>query len=734
MKPTIARVLRRLTAGRQPDGPPPTDGLPSPEERVGPPAMAAWRAVDVRDSGAGWEVTLEPPSAQTVASVLVLVGRSNNQELVTPMDVGVGTVVATLSPAALTVLADDRVDLWVETVGGEDRRRVATGSVDPERSSVPDLRWYSTVKGNLSAVLGPSVLATPAASPVLATLVPGATGTEVVLLSPEITLDSPDAEQPAGAVLVLAGRRRRRAIGLNPTSESGRWRAVVENSQLEGVRSDQVDLYVESAVAARTSIRRRLSAGVQLPESPPGSPWRWYVDERRGVSVRTPTAREVIVEVGVFDEDFYRSQVPELPTDVDPLDHYLVEGADQGLDPCRAFDTDYYRSMNSTIRRRNPLAHYCQIGWRELLNPSPSFDTWWYWSKHLDPADASVIPMAHYETVGRELGLSTHPSRFPSRNLRPGHRLDVGRPVRRVCLFAAYDPDGIVDDYVVDYVRELARHADVYYLADSVMQETELAKLSDLTCGAWGIRHGEYDFGSYARLVEMVGWPTLEQYDELLLVNDSSYLLRPLDDVFSRMDARPCDWWGLQATKGIYATRNVPANAFPEPIAMERVRTSLLDAFETDYRYDFLVGSYFLAYRQPVLRDPEFRRYLAAVTTQAGKRAVVLRYEVGMTRWLIQHGHAFDTFLAYLYPFHPVYTMWYFRLLDEGFPLLKRFLLSENHYRVPDLWRWPELIRTKVPGADIAAFQRNLDRVVDAERLQQNLHVVDPRQLDPTDE
>ena len=46
----------------------------------------------------------------------------------------------------------------------------------------------------------------------------------------------------------------------------------------------------------------------------------------------------------------------------------------------------------------------------------------------------------------------------------------------------------------------------------------------------------------------------IEQYDELMLVNDSCYLLRPLAEVFAEMDGRACDWWGLQATKGTWVT------------------------------------------------------------------------------------------------------------------------------------------------------------------------------------
>ena len=295
--------------------------------------------------------------------------------------------------------------------------------------------------------------------------------------------------------------------------------------------------------------------------------------------------------------------------------------------------------------------------------------------------------------------------------------------MRRVCLFAAYDRDGVVDDYVVDYVRELSRFADVYYLADGAMEESELAKLADITKGAWGRRHGEYDFGSYARLAEQVGWDLIEQYDELMLVNDSCYLLKPLAEVFARMDARACDWWGLQATKGIFPTRHLPVNQFRDPLPMQAVRTASVDGFEQDYTYDFHIGSYFVVYRKPVIDDPEFRRYLGSVVNQSTKLNIVLKYEIGLTHWLIQHGHPFDTFVSRLYPFHGVFTQWYFRLLDEGFPLLKRRLLAENPFLVPRLADWSELISEKVPGADVAAFERNLVRVSDPDRLRRSLSV-----------
>nr|WP_255669059.1 rhamnan synthesis F family protein [Aeromicrobium duanguangcaii] len=267
-------------------------------------------------------------------------------------------------------------------------------------------------------------------------------------------------------------------------------------------------------------------------------------------------------------------------------------------------------------------------------------------------------------------------------------------------------------------LRELARFSDVYCLYDSYLPETELAKLREVARDAWSVRHGAYDFGSYSMLArDLVGWEALEDYDEVLFVNDSSFLVRPLDEVFERMDAQACDWWGLQATKGIAMTRDVPENAFPDPIPLDTVRDELLDQYEDSVTYDFLVGSYFLAFRRPVLDNAIFRRLIDSVTAQPSKRLIIQKYEIGLTHLLIGHGHRFSTFVPYLYPFHPVFTPWAFRLIDEGFPVLKRFLIYQNHYDVPGLVHWKERLLEVAPEAPVEVLEESLLRTAPADRL-----------------
>lgn len=448
-------------------------------------------------------------------------------------------------------------------------------------------------------------------------------------------------------------------------------------------------------------------------------------------SVRNPDV-ELILGLGVFDSAYYLEHYPDLAESaVDPITHYLKYGAAEGRNPSVMFDTRYYLKNNQDVVRSgvNPLVHFCTTGWKELRNPHPDFDVWWYWSVHLDPAREDINPLAHYLAAGQRQGLETRPSRNVSQRAGSGCRLPAGA-TRRLCLFAGYDPEGLVDDYVVDYLRELSRHADIHYYADCDMQPGELEKITELVKTAAAERHGEYDFGSYSRLAKRVGWETIEQYDELILANDSCYLLRSLDHVFAKMDTKACDWWGMQATKGMAATRKNPRNRFLQPLPMTSVRMSMLSEFESDYRYDFHVGTYFVVYRKPVINDQQFRRLLGSVVAQEHKRNLILKYEIGLTRSLIARGFSFDTFVENLYPLHPIYTNWYFRLLDEGFPFLKRYLLSENHYRVPGLASWPQRILRKLPQADIDTIQANLHRVVDPGKLHANLHVGNTRSVE----
>ncbi|WP_175549197.1 CDP-glycerol glycerophosphotransferase family protein [Litoreibacter ascidiaceicola] len=290
-----------------------------------------------------------------------------------------------------------------------------------------------------------------------------------------------------------------------------------------------------------------------------------------------------------------------------------------------------------------------------------------------------------------------------------------------------------MDDYVLDYLRDLSQHADIYYLADCPIDKTQMAKLDGLVKGAWAQRHGAYDFGSYSMLArDLVGWDVIETYDEMILANDSCYLVHPLAETFREMASRPCAWWGLQATKGLISTAH--QNKIPTEVLvpMTDIKKTYLAAFETDVLYDFLVGSYFLAFRKSVINDQDFRRILDNVTVEQNKLRIIRKYEIGITRFLIGKGYEFDTLVGSVSKQQPIFTQRAFDLIDDGFPLLKRYFLAENHYKMPGLAQWKSRVLQANPAADVDSFERNLLRVSNASKLYRNFRIGQNKELSKT--
>ena len=381
-----------------------------------------------------------------------------------------------------------------------------------------------------------------------------------------------------------------------------------------------------------------------------------------------------------------------------------------------AFDGEGYHRANRPYMRlgTDPLVHFVTLGWRQLRAPSLGFDLWWYWTEHLDPRSEDVNPLIHFLVAGRHSGLSPLPA---VESPREPTRLEPGAAVRRICLFAAYDEDGLVDDYVVDYLTELGRFADIYYLADGVMDEAQLRKLDGIVQQAWAIPHRAYDFGSYSLLArDLVGWPLIEEYDELILANDSCFRLQPLDAVFAKMDARACDWWSLQATSHDFEEDDLRMGAPLMPL--EEAKKRFIPPRQwSDVNYLHL-SSYLLAFRRPVVQDTGFRRRLDTVAGQRDKVLVIHKYEVGISRYLMDSGFDFNTFVDHLYPFHPLYGARFFDLVELGFPLVKRNFLAENPRNVPDLAQWRSRLASLVPDAPFDLMERNIGRVAPDDRLQ----------------
>ena len=444
-----------------------------------------------------------------------------------------------------------------------------------------------------------------------------------------------------------------------------------------------------------------------------------------------------------FDTELYTTEYLEQFSYINPLVHYVENGESNTIFPTRGnvefsiqvikasglFDEDHYLQHVEfkEVQPKDPLRHYCEFGWKKDMSPSPEFDEFGYTQNHLTRNKRQYNPLLHYILKSKNNPAAVHIQ--PKILNHKGVGLS-NESVQRICLFAGFDKDGIVDDYVIEYITELDKYADVFYLSASFMEEEELDKLNNITVGRWSIAHNDYDFGSYQRLANhLVGWKKISKYDELMLVNDSSYLVRPMDQVFEKMNAQSCHWWGLEATKGMYKNRERASTEIIKPIPLEEVKQKHLPLFDKQPNYDFFLGSYFLVFRKPIINLERFRNYLNSVSNQSSKELLIIRYEIGLNRMLMKSGFEFKTFIDDLYPFHPLFSMNHFNLIGKGFPLFKRYLLTTNHYKVKGLSEWKELLLKQTPHANISTIENNILRIANYQKYYNNLHVKEGNEL-----
>ena len=182
--------------------------------------------------------------------------------------------------------------------------------------------------------------------------------------------------------------------------------------------------------------------------------------------------------------------------------------------------------------------------------------------------------------------------------------------MKRAILLAHFDPDGIVDDYVVDALRRYRTVAErlVMVSASAATPPDRVRGLVDSFISRVNVG---YDFCSWREGIESLG--SLEGIDELICVNDSVYgPTCDLAPVLNDPRVAAADAWGMcLSTQGVATQDHAP--------------TAHLQ-------------SWFVAMRGPVIRSGAFREFWGSVGPLPTKADVIDRYEVGLSEHLTEAG------------------------------------------------------------------------------------------------
>ena len=189
---------------------------------------------------------------------------------------------------------------------------------------------------------------------------------------------------------------------------------------------------------------------------------------------------------------------------------------------------------------------------------------------------------------------------------------------KRLFVFAGFDKDNIVDDTVIYYVNALSGLGDVIFIADTDLSENEIKKISKIpnVLYAGGVRHGEYDFGSYKRgYLWAKEHKILKNYDWLYFVNDSVYgPLHDLTPILKNLETSDADLIGMTANHD----NGVPLH----------------------------VQSWFVGFGRQVFTATFFDRFIKNITHLPNKRSIVFKYEAGLSCLIMRHGFKMNVLLS----------------------------------------------------------------------------------------
>ncbi len=200
------------------------------------------------------------------------------------------------------------------------------------------------------------------------------------------------------------------------------------------------------------------------------------------------------------------------------------------------------------------------------------------------------------------------------------------------CVFAHYDKDNMIDDYIYFYLNELLSVVEkLIFVTVSDISNKDVEKLESLNISVIKRENIGYDFYSYKEGMERL---SLCRYDNLIICNDSTFgPITSLKSIFNNMQDIECDFWGITDS---------------ELIA-------------------YHLQSYFLVFKKKILHSLVFQNFWDELKIVENKTEIIVKYEVGLSQLLSRDGYS-----SY------VYTQYKINKRDNSIRLLKRLWTNPN--------------------------------------------------------
>lgn len=282
--------------------------------------------------------------------------------------------------------------------------------------------------------------------------------------------------------------------------------------------------------------------------------------------------------------------------------------------------------------------------------------------------------------------------------------------MKRICIYLTYDRQKVVDQYIGYMLKELkicSDHLSVVCNQKEVIRGGEtLKKFADEIFYRENIG---FDAGGFKdALCKYIGWNRILEYDELILANDSMFgPFRSMKDIFSEMDLKPVDFWGL-------SIHGEGKNNY------------------VGYIHEH-VQSFFLVIRSKMLHDQRFINYWMTMPYFTSFKETIIQHEIRFSRYFSGLGYTYDALAdtkandsVHCSNNYSQYALISFEMLKKrNFPFLKKQPLAENTLYCQtqqNLRQAIDYINAET-DYDVNLIWDNIIRVYNMADLQQSLHL-----------
>ena len=260
--------------------------------------------------------------------------------------------------------------------------------------------------------------------------------------------------------------------------------------------------------------------------------------------------------------------------------------------------------------------------------------------------------------------------------------------MKRAVVFAHYDKDSIIDDYVIYYLKELKKISDtIVFVSCCNLADKEIEKLNGIASHVISEEHNEYDFGSYKRGFLYIK-DKLNEYDELIFANDSCFgPFYPLAKIFSKMENENSDFWGI--TKNNYGYKKSAKHIFTKRPHIQ---------------------SYFIVFKKNIFTNNIFADFMQSIKHEEDKKLIVSSYEIGLSELLINNGYTYGAYINAYSRINNVTILKWRQIIEKyNMPFIKCSLPRLVNKNTTTVEGYQDIIKS-VSDYPVELIEKNVDR------------------------